>query len=144
MQMIRYTEENRPAGAKTVPELAKEHPYGEETIRGVIRNTLKAERVGTLGGADLFSAVIVRKALAILYTKTPRAKHTRKPRAKQCAKQCADQAVEQIINQPVDQAILVTNPEQPELPLADKHNLALLSLADALNNLATAIRERSL
>lgn len=133
--MIRYTEENRPAGAKTIAEIAKDLQYGKETVRSTMVNVVKASRIGILNSANLYSAKDVIEASGILIKKSRHASHTRKSR-KPRVDQIADQAIEQVA--------LVTEPEQPELPLADKHNIALLTLADALNNLATAIRERSL
>lgn len=51
-----FTDETRPAGAKTVPEIAKELNYGTETVRKVMVKELKAQRIGAIHGAYLYSA----------------------------------------------------------------------------------------
>jgi hypothetical protein len=51
-----FTDETRPAGAKTVPEIAKELNYGTETVRKVMVKELQAQRIGAIHGAYLYSA----------------------------------------------------------------------------------------
>jgi len=51
-----FTDETRPAGAKTVPEIAKELNYGTETVRKVMVTELKAQKIGAIHGAYLYSA----------------------------------------------------------------------------------------
>jgi hypothetical protein len=51
-----FTDETRPAGAKTVPEIAKELNYGTETVRKVMVKELQAQKIGAIRGAYLYSA----------------------------------------------------------------------------------------
>lgn len=69
MEPIRFYEETRPVGAKTIAEIARELAYGKETVRKTMVDVLHVKRIGILKGANLYDAKDVIEASRILITK---------------------------------------------------------------------------